>query len=122
MSYITTGAILRELDNLIKDPYEDLFWQGTDRDYIYHGSNKEDESINGIEGEKAFFSDSRYDAMGYGNHIVKIKKNTLNIDYLPEDPLKDDIPANKDGIGYPKGLCNNYIIYTSAANNRLEQD
>lgn len=117
----TTFALLDGLDKLVEDSYNDLFWEGTDRDYIYHGSHIDNEDINGIATKIAFFSDSRYDAAGYGQHIVKIKRDLLDIAYLRDDPRNEIIPEGKDGIGYLKGSCTNYIIYSSAVNDHLEK-
>lgn len=121
-----TLKLLDSFDRLAEDYYNDLYtdmyWNGTDRRYLYHGSEIKDEALNGIRGDVAYFSDSRYDAEGYGPYIIKIKKNELKIQMYDKDPLHQDIPQGKDGIGYPKGICHNYILRTDSVNGKLEAD
>ena len=117
-----TFSLIEGFDNLSEDVYEDMMWQGTDRNYIYRGSDVKLEQGDTIGDDKIYFSDSRYDAAGYGQYIIKVKRDLLKITYLRKDPQDEDIPEGVDGIGYPKGICNNYTIYSSSVNNIFEVD
>lgn len=113
---------INSLDSFVlEDIYDDLY--KSDGVYIYHGDEDPNILNNGISSSKAYFSDSKYDAEGYGPYIVRVRKDKLSIlEINPSDSIDENIPNGYDGIKYTFGPNRpyNYIIYSSSVNDILE--
>lgn len=103
-------------------------------DIAYHGTNTNTETIlkDGFKGESVFFSDDKYDAEGYGIHIIGVKNiNSLSLYELSEDELSNinevienvKSTRNYDGVKYrySKDRPYNYEISDIVNLNKLER-